>query len=160
MKETMAQMQMGRMYSVAPVISEMRKIDITGAFTIPANAPPIAIIAHNGAGRSTPKECFTNSANSVPATAPANNVGANEPATPPPLLVQTVASAFNTNNIVSTTINRVVSAVLTSKGPPAKISWWIPLMSFVISGYPSPYIDGNSISIRPAIKPLLTHDTH
>ena len=52
----MAQTPMGRMYSVAPVISEIRKIDITGAFTIPAKAPPIAIMAQSEAGSSTPSQ--------------------------------------------------------------------------------------------------------
>ncbi len=116
-------MQMGSIYSVAPVISDIRKIDITGALTIPANAPPMAIMAHKGAGRSMPNQCLTNSANRVPATAPANNVGANEPATPPALLLQTVAKAFNTSSKVSTAMKRVVSDALTSRGPPARISW-------------------------------------
>lgn len=153
-------MEMGRMYSVAPVISVIRNIDMTGAFTIPANVAPIAIIAHSGAGTSTPHQCFIIKENKVPATAPANRVGANEPATPPALLLQTVAKAFNTNSNANTIIKRVVSVAGTSIGPPARMSWCTPLISFVISGYPSPYMEGNIRRMIPAISPPLTHDTH
>ena len=132
--------------------SAIRKIPVSGACMTPAINPDIPAKAKLASG--TPKPIiFIKRAQTKPVIAPIKSEGAKIPPTPPPPLVATDAKILNSRMAAKYPTKTHELVPNTSKGLLAMADTESPLMSCLMTSYPSPYSGGKRNNRIPKLTP-------